>query len=319
MAFVVAADIGGTYLRAALVDGEGRVTAKRRAPTPAESPASAVLAAIGDLLEGVASEATEPVLAGCVAVPGLVNADEGKVILAPNIAAFRNLVLTTPMRERLGFPMVIENDASAAALGEHRFGAGKGTRHLLHATAGTGIGGGIVIDGHLYRGAKGFAGEIGHIVIEPAGPRCNCGSRGCLEAVVSGVALANRARQLLAKGQSDLLAEISAGREPTGADLFAAAEQGDLACEAEIRHGGHLLGLGLGSLVNVLNPDAVTLSGGLLVMGEMFLGPMREALFSVAYGAAGGTELRLSALGDDAGLLGAAAVAFEFAELSIGN
>lgn len=308
---VLAADFGGTHLRAAVVDENGRVLARDERPTPAEATAASVTAEIVSLLRSVAPGPGAAPSAVCIATAGLVDADAGRVILAPNIPGFRNLPLTEPVAAALGMPAFIENDASAAALGEFRFGAGRGMRHLLHATLGTGIGGGLVIDRRLYRGAKGLAGEIGHIVIDPSGPRCNCGSRGCLEALVSGVAFAQRARRLLAKGKSPRLAAIAAGREPNGRDLLVAAQEGDTAAEAEIRNGGHVLGLGLGSLVNVLNPDAVTLSGGLLGMGEMLLGPMRDALSSLAYGPASGTKVLLSELGDDAGLLGAAAVAFE--------
>ncbi len=308
---VLAADFGGTHLRAAVVDENGRILARDERPTPAEATAASVTAEIVSLLRSVAPGPGAAPSAVCIATAGLVDADAGRVILAPNIPGFRNLPLTEPVAAALGMPAFIENDASAAALGEFRFGAGRGMRHLLHATLGTGIGGGLVIDRRLYRGAKGLAGEIGHIVIDPSGPRCNCGSRGCLEALVSGVAFAQRARRLLAKGKSPRLAAIAAGREPNGRDLLVAAQEGDTAAEAEIRNGGHVLGLGLGSLVNVLNPDAVTLSGGLLGMGEMLLGPMRDALSSLAYGPASGTKVLLSELGDDAGLLGAAAVAFE--------
>ena len=129
--------------------------------------------------------------------------------------------------------------------------------------------------------------------------------------MVSGVAFAERARQILNQGKSRVLHEIVGDDEPTATHLFVAATKGDALCEAEIRHGGHLLGLGLGSLVNVLNPDTVTLSGGLLAMGEMLVGPMKEAMYSLAYGPAAGTLVRLSTLGEDAGLLGAAAVGFE--------
>jgi len=308
---IIAADIGGTHLRAALVDESGRITGRRDIPTPAEATSDGILVAIGDLLAAVVVSAGVQPSAACLGTPGLINADAGMVIIAPNVPGFRNLVLTTPIAGRLGLPVFIENDASAAALGEFRYGAGRGLRHILHATLGTGIGGGLVIDGRLYRGAQGLAGEIGHIILDPSGPRCNCGSRGCLEAMVSGVAFAERARHLLATGKSQHLRAIVAGREPTAADLHAAAIEGDAFAEAEIRHGGHLLGLALGSLVNVLNPDAVTLSGGLLAMGEMLLAPLREAMYSIAYGPASGTLIRLSELGEDAGLLGAAAVGFE--------
>jgi glucokinase len=309
--FVLAADFGGTHLRAAVVDEAGVVHSRRSLATPESATAESIVGQVVELLAAAAKDSPAPVAGVCIATAGLIDADAGKVILAPNIPGFRNLVLTTPIAERLGVPAYIENDASAAALGEFRFGAGRGTRHLLHATVGTGIGGGIVIDGRLYRGAKGLAGEIGHIILDPAGPRCNCGSRGCLEAMVSGVAFAHRAKVLIEGGKSRVLQELAGYREPTAEDLYQAAKLGDATCEAEIRHGGHLLGLGLGSLVNVLNPDAVTLSGGLLQMGEMLLEPAREAMYSLAYGPAAGTTVRLSELGDDAGLLGAAAVAFE--------
>ncbi len=308
---VVAADFGGTHLRAALVDESGAVQLRCARPTPLGTDGAEAIAEVLALLAGVLAGAPQPPAATSIATAGLVDADAGTILLAANIPAFRNLHVTGPVATKLGMPAFIENDASAAALGEFRFGAGRGLRHLLHATLGTGIGGGLVIDGRLYRGAGGLAGEIGHMTVEPSGPRCRCGSRGCLEAMVSGVAFATRARRLLAAGQSPNLARIAAGRDPSGHDLLAAARAGDATAEAEVRNGGHFLGLGIGSLVTVLNPDAVTLSGGLLGMGDMLLGPMRETLRSMTYGPAAGTPIRLSELGDDAGLLGAAAVAFE--------
>lgn len=308
---VLAADFGGTNLRSALVDEDGEVVERLDRPTPAEVGPDTILREILQLFRDIAARAPSPLLAAALGVPGMVDSERGMVIAAANVAGFRNLVLTTPIEQALGIPAFIENDASAAALGEHRFGAGRGLRHLLHVTLGTGIGGGIVIDRKLYRGAGGLAGEIGHIIIDPAGPRCGCGSRGCLEAMVSGTAFAERARRLIASGASAVLLEIVGYRQPTGADLGAAARAGDRQCEAEVRNGGHLLGLGLGGLVNVLNPDAVTLSGGLLSMGEMLLGPMRQSMRSIGYGAAANTPVLESVLGDEAGLQGAAAVAFE--------
>ena len=308
---VIAGDFGGTNLRAALVSDAGEILTRHEIRTPADLPAEEILAQVADLLESVkASDAAAPG-AACIAAAGLIDAESGTVMLSPNIPTFRNLVLTTPVAERIGIPTYIENDASAAALGEFRFGAGRGSRHTLHATLGTGIGGGIVIDGRLYRGAKGLAGEIGHIVLDPTGPPCPCGSRGCLEALVGGVAFARRAQRLLDEGKAPILAEIASGRAPTATDLSAAAAQGEAAAAAEIQNGGHFLGLGFGGIVNVLNPDVVTLSGGLLSMGELLLQPMREAMASLAYGPATDTPVRTSELAEDAGLLGAAAVAFE--------
>ena len=308
---VIAADIGGTNLRAAVVDAAGHILARRQVPTPRAATSDEIIQEIVGLLLAVACDSEPRALAACLAVPGLINGNEGKVVLAPNVPGFRNLVLTTPVTDALGIPAFIENDASAAGLGEFRFGAGRGTRNLIHATLGTGIGGGLVIEGRLYRGSKGLAGEIGHMVMDPAGPVCNCGSRGCLEALVSGVAFAARARRLIAQKSPPILLSVVGENVPTAVHLAKAAAEGCLFSTAEIQNGGHTLGLAFGGLTNVLNPDAITLSGGLLAMGDLLLGPMRKAMYSIAYGPASGTLLRTSTLGDDAGLRGAAAVAFE--------
>ena len=287
------------------------------APRTKSVDASEVVDAVLDLMRSVATQGAPSAV--CVATAGLVDSEVGRVGIAPNIPGFRNLDLRTPLAEELGIPASIENDASAAALGEFRFGAGKGVNHLVHATLGTGIGGGMVFAGRLYRGAGGLAGEIGHMVLDPGGPHCNCGSRGCLEALVSGVAFRSRARKLVENGMSMTLTNIVGDAEPSALHLSEAAIAGDRLAEAEIRNGGHTLGLGLGSLINVLNPDVVTLSGGLLSMGDMLLDPMREAIRSLAYGAATNTPVRLSTLGDDAGLLGAAAAAFERLDIAAGS
>ncbi|MES4792503.1 MAG: hypothetical protein C4321_05505, partial [Chloroflexota bacterium] len=214
--WVVAADFGGTHLRAAVVAEDGAVGYRADRRTPAQASAAEMVGLVLDLLGEVVGTSGVRAEAACIATAGLVNANEGKVIFAPNIGGFRDVVLTTPVAQRLGIPAFIENDASAAALGEFRYGAGRGTRHLLHATLGTGIGGGLVIDRRLYRGAQGLAGEIGHMVVDPSGPRCACGSRGCLEALVSGVAFAARARRLLEQGKSAVLKEIVGYEDPTG-------------------------------------------------------------------------------------------------------
>jgi glucokinase len=312
--YILAADFGATNLRAAIVDASGEVLSRRQAETPATANADAILDQVVGLLSNVASEAPERPSAACIAIAGLVDAVAGKLIISPNAPGFRNLVLTQPVSKALGIPCLLENDASAAGLGEHRFGAGRGFRHLVHVTVGTGIGGGLVLDGHLYRGARGLAGEIGHMILDPSGPSCNCGSRGCLEAMASGTAFAERARRLIASGRSPALAEIVGSEDPSGEHLFQAATEGDTVSEAEIRNAGHMLGLGIGSLINVLNPEIITISGGLLVLGDMYFGPMRQAISSLAYGPAAGVEIRFSELGQDAGLLGAAAVALEYLE-----
>jgi len=311
---ILAVDMGATNLRAAIVDAEGNLGARLQVPTPTGVEGGAIVSALIGLLRLVAEESPAPPAAVSIASAGLIDAVQGHVVFSPNAPGFRNLPVTGPVSDAFGIPCYIENDASAAALGEHRFGAARGYSHVVHVTVGTGIGGGLVLDGRLYRGARGFAGEIGHIVLDPAGPPCNCGSRGCLEAMASGTAFAARARAVLSAGRSPALAAIVGSEEPSGEHLHQAALQGDRVCEAEIRHAGHVLGIGIGSLVNVLNPEVVTISGGLLVLGDMYFGPMKEALASFAYGPSSGVSVLFSALGEDAGLLGAAAVALEHTE-----
>lgn len=314
MSRVLAGDIGGTHLRAALVDEDGTIAVRRQAPTPAKATSEEIIAAVTALFREVREASEHTPVALCVAMAGLVDATGGRIISSPNVAGARNLALGPALQQAVGVGAFVENDASAAALGEYRFGAGRGVRNVLHITLGTGVGGGIVADGHLYRGEHGLAGEVGHMIIEPGGPRCNCGSHGCIEAVASGSAFGRRARAIVEAGTSARLREMTAGREATSEDLFEAAKAGDRVCEDAIRHGGRLLGLGLGGLVNALDPGRVTLSGGLLAMGEMLLGPMEEAVHSLSFGPATEAVFALSTLGDDAGLLGAAAVAFERAE-----
>lgn len=309
---ILAADFGASNLRAAIVNDAGEISVRHETATPANAEADVIIETVIALLSRVVAASPTPPESACIAIAGLVDAVAGKLIISPNAPGFRNLALTEPVSRALGMPCALENDASAAALGEHRFGAGRPFRHLIHVTVGTGIGGGLVLNGRLYRGSRGLAGEIGHIILDPAGPSCNCGSRGCLEAMASGTAFAERARRLVSSGKSALVAEIAGGAAPTGEHLYAAAKQGDALAEAEIRHAGHMLGLALGSLINVLNPEAVTISGGLTVLGDMYFDPMREAIASLAYGPAAGVAIRFSELDQDAGLLGAAAVALEY-------
>ncbi len=314
--WVLAADIGGTNIRGAAVNDTGEIAARRQFETSDADDAEDAASRIAGMLREVGDAARVRPRAVCLGTPGLIDADRGVVVIAPNIPSFRDFPLAPRVGDRLGIPTFIENDASAAALGEYRYGAGQGYRHLLHATLGTGIGGGLVLDGRLYRGAKGFAGEIGHTVIDGSGPLCNCGNNGCLESLVGGIAFAERAKRLLRQDRSPLLAELSAGREPTSRDLFAAATRGCAVAAAEIQNGGHLLGTAFGSLANVLNFEILTLSGGLLAMGDLLLEPARLAMRSTAYGPAGAVPMVASGLGENAGLLGAAAVALERLELA---
>jgi glucokinase len=248
--------------------------------------------------------------------PGPIDSDAGVVRFAPNLPGWRDVAVRELLGARSGLPVALENDASAAALGEAVFGAGQPYRHLAHFTLGTGIGGGIVIDRRLYTGATGLAGEFGHMVVDPGGPPCGCGNYGCLEAFASGSAIERQARMLAGSRRSERLADLLATAEDFGADDVArAAEEGDRAAAELLERAGRYLGAGIAGVINALDPEAVTLSGGLLKLGARYLQPARDEVRRLAFSTPSILE---TTLGDDTGVLGAAAVAWErFAPITL--
>jgi glucokinase len=302
-------DIGGTKINAFRVGRDGSILERSNAPTPAEDE-EATLGKMMELAEGVRAP---DVIAVGVGAAGLVDSSQGVLRFAPNLA-WRNLPIAARMREALGLPVLVENDASMAAFGEYRFGAGRGYRHLLLVTVGTGIGGGIVADGRLFRGAHGFASEIGHFIVDPGGPLCGCGNRGCWEQVAAGRAIDRMGRQE-ARERDSILRRL-AGGDPdtvTGRLVTDAAIQGDDAARGILSEVGRRLGEGIAGLVNVLDPQIVVVGGGAIVAGDLLLDPARASFRE----AVEGPDFRPSVpivpaeLGNDAGAVGAAALALE--------
>ncbi|KPK46661.1 MAG: hypothetical protein AMJ77_05465, partial [Dehalococcoidia bacterium SM23_28_2] len=228
----------------------------------------------------------------------------------PNLPAWRDVPICRYLEERLGVPAHLENDGSAAAVGEHVYGAGRGCRHMIYITVSTGIGGGLIIDGRLYRGATGIAGELGHMTIDPDGPRCGCGNHGCLEALASGTAIAARGEELVAQGGSPLLAKLAEEEgELTAETVSQAADQGDAACQGIIRQAGCYLGIGLGSYLNIFNPQIIVIGGGLSKVGEPLLEPARAEMEARAFPeAVKAVQLKPAELGDYAGVMGMVAL-----------
>lgn len=293
MGFLLGVDVGGTNLRAILASRGGRVEARARRRTPAREGWPAVAAAISEVARSVAGG--RRLTAVGVGVPASVDAVRGIVAGRCKIAGEAGYPLARVLSGRLGgVPVAIENDANAAAFGEFRFGAGRGCRHLIALTLGTGVGGGIILDGSLHRGAGGSAGEAGHVPVDPRGRRCPCGRRGCLEAYAG-------ARGLL---------RTAGGIAATPADLARLARGGDRRALAAFARLGVSLGVAIASFANLLDPERVVLAGGIARSFSLFAGPMREAF---AERALGGPRRRLrivrGRLGDDAGALGAAALA----------
>ena len=311
MGLCIGVDVGGTKIAAAVVDEDGAILEQSRVESPATETS-----AMGDAIAGLVQDlgARHAVDRVGVGAAGYVDADRSTVRFSPNLA-WRDVDLRADLTARIDLPVVIENDANAAAWGEFRFGAGADVDDFLMVTVGTGVGGGVVLGGALQRGAFGSAAEIGHLRVVPHGRPCGCGQRGCLEQYASGSALVRRVREdvaALVPGSETLLER--AGGDPRAIDgplITSAAQDGDPYATGRLAALGAWLGQGVASLAAVLDPAAVVVGGGVSEAGDLLLAPMREAFLehlSVrAYRPA--AEIRLAELGNGAGVVGAADLA----------
>jgi glucokinase len=308
-------DLGGTKIIAGLVEPSGRIVASEYRQTEAREGTTAVLDRLIDattqLLTADGIDQHQVVAIG-VAAPGPIDVVSGVVTAPPNLPGWHNVPLARLIQERISLPTYLENDANAAALAEFTFGAGRGTEHMIYVTASTGIGGGFVLNGQLYRGALGAAAEIGHMTILPHGPLCGCGNRGCLEALASGTAIAREARERVSRGVTTLIADLAGGdlTKITAKLVDQAAKQGDVEAQGILDEAMLYLGVGMANLVNLLNPQVIVIGGGLTKMGDRLFGPVRRTIDRRAFPvSASAVEIRPAELGGDVGLLGAAAVA----------
>jgi glucokinase len=274
MALVLGVDIGGTDIKLGLVTEEGEIRGSGRISTdPARGPEYAASRAAAWLAEH--ARGAGPVIAAGVDCAGLVDGERGLLHTSPNLAGWEDVPLRSIFEKALGCSVVVENDANAAAYGEWLKGAGAGMRNFVCLTLGTGVGGGIILNGALYRGSSGFAGEIGHTVILAGGPPCTCGNRGCLEAVISAKAIVARALEMLR----------SSGETRPGWDaaltvetLSHAAAAGDRIAVATLAETGRYLGIALANVVHVLAPEAIAIGGGVAGAGDFILDPARATL-----------------------------------------
>ncbi len=311
--YFVAVDLGGSKILSVVAQPDGvrlgedwRTTEAREGP---EVVLERIVASIEAALETAGVGRSELAAIG-VCSPGPCDTEAGIISDSPNLPDWKDVPICRHLEEKLGAPTVLENDATAAALGEHVFGAGRGCRHMVYITVSTGIGGGLIIDGKLYRGASGNAGEIGHITIDPEGPRCGCGNRGCVEAFASGAALAAQGEALVARGASPALARLAQEEGViTGGTVGRAAEQGDPEARRLVERAGYYLGIGLAAYVNILNPEVIVIGGGLAKVGDLLLGPARAEMERRAF-AQSLAPLRLerAELGDYVGVMGVVAL-----------
>jgi len=315
---VVAIDLGGTKALAGVVDADGRVRSRVWLPSRDLKGYPADL--LDRLAEGAGAAATEADLpfesidAISLCVPGPLDRSRSVVAMAPNLG-WVNLAVRAELERRLpGKSVFLENDVRAAALSEHQLGAGHGFESTLAVFVGSGVGGGMVIDGRLYHGSHGGAGEIGHMVVAAGGPRCGCGRAGCLESVAARDAVARYVIADVARGRTTVLTDILHGdlRAFTSRDLATAVAQGDAVAIRAGRHSARYTGLAIGGVVNLVDPSIVVIGGGIAeAVGQRYVDWAAEiARRQILASAARDVPIVASRLGDDAGLLGAALTAF---------
>lgn len=316
---VLALDIGGTKLAAGVIAADGAVRSFVTCPTRVEEGPDAALARLFVLgRQALREAAIDPDtaaqrLAGCgIGCGGPLDSAAGVLIAPPHLPGWHDIPITELAHEHYGLAAVLDNDGTAGAAGEWRFGAGRGTRHLVYLTVSTGVGGGVIIDGRPYRGATGNGGEPGHVTVRSDGRPCRgCGRTGCLEAYASGTSIAERAREALAAGAPPSVLAALPAPGPTAADVARAARTGDPLATALWDETTDLLAEGLASIVNLYEPELVVLGGGVTRAGEQLLGPVRHKTARLAMGPVAATRIVRARAGDRAGVLGAAAVALE--------
>ncbi len=302
-------DLGGTNLKLGLVTPEGRIVAKRSVPTEADRGPDHVLGRMAEAARDIARDADDAATVRAVGVgaPGPLDTKAGVVVFAPNLPGWRDVAVRDRLQGAFGWPVTLENDANAAAYGEFRCGAGRDVDNLVMLTLGTGVGGGMVLGGRLFRGTSDAGAELGHIMIERGGRRCGCGNRGCLEAYASATAVVARTTEAVEAGERSTLA--SAG-DFSAKDVFDAADAGDSLAGRIVEETADCLGIGIASILHVVNPEMVVLGGGMAGAGEPFLDRVRRQVEASAFERAWSVcEVRLSTLGGDAGILGAALAA----------
>jgi glucokinase len=305
----IGVDLGGTKMSLGVLDSDSRVAFKGREPSTGQSEEELVELLVREVAE--AREARPGVEAVGLGIPATINQERGIAISAVNLP-IENLPIRDLATERLGLPVFIDNDANVAALAEHRFGAARGTRNAVMLTIGTGIGGGLILGGELYRGSTGAGAELGHMPVQIDGPRCqgNCPGRGCIETLASGTALGREGREVAEREPDSALGRMkAAGREIDGKAVTEAAQGGDATATAVFDLIGMRLGAALAGFANIFEPEAIVIGGGVIVAGDLLLEPARRELQARALPPMNRTPVLAAELGEDAGMIGAATMA----------
>ena len=308
---IIGIDLGGTNIKGALLDRAGNILAKDRTATLANAGPEAVAGRISRLirdLQALAVARGQKVTGIGLGVPGQLDPQNGIVVFSPNLR-WHQVPIVDYLRHNTPLPIFIENDGNVAALGEQWRGAGRGSENMVMITIGTGIGGGLIINGRLYKGTNGSAGEVGHMVIDPNGPMCGCGRRGCLETLTSASAMVRMAREAIDRG---LVTDLSRPENLEAKDIVRSGQAGDGVAAEIIDRAAYYLGIGLGNLINLFNPDTIVVGGGVSKAGAILFDPMRRTALAWALKApAGVVKIVPATLGNDAGCIGAAVLVLQ--------
>jgi glucokinase len=316
--YVIGIDIGGTNIKAGAVDYKGSILARARASTEPVAGSEAVvdklLGLVTELKEGLQGARLKAIGFG---IPGAIRFREGVVTQAPNLPAWDGLPMRQILQDRMQAPCFIDNDANAVAVGEMWVGAGSGHNHVVCLTLGTGVGGGVIIDGELLRGADGMAAELGHISVQADGPRCNCGSRGCLETYTSATGILRMFREAISRDPGNPLA--SGTGEITTAKIYNAAKQGSAMARDLFAEAGRALGVGMASLVDIFNPEVLIIGGGVAAAWDLLVPPAVTTMMQRAFKApAARVKVERARLEDDAGICGSAYIAWDLLQHGTG-
>ncbi len=312
----IGVDVGGTAVKAGLVEERGAVLQALEVPTEASRGVDHVLDRLADVvkkLRAAAESQTRSVVGVGIGVPGTLSRKRGIVISPPNLPGWKNVPIVDRLTAATGLPVRLDNDANNAAFGEFLCGAGRGVQDMVMLTLGTGVGGGIIAGGRLWGGALENAGELGHMIVQTGGRRCGCGQLGCLEALASATATVTTARELMAQGRESILQKIiKSGRELESEDIVKAADEGDAVAREAWMQTCRYLAIACINIHHILNPQRIVLAGGMSKAGDSLLRPVRQFIAELESKMLGDPpEIRLAELGNDAGFIGSAMSVFQ--------
>ena len=310
---VAGIDIGGTNISIAVAETGGEVVSKHQLPTQSSSGPFSAFDNMSEALEKMLAEEPFELEAIGVGSPSPIDVRKGLIMSPSNLLEWSEFPIVNLLNDRFGVPVKLENDANAAAVGEYIYGAGRGHRNIFYLTVSTGIGGGIIIDGDLYHGVSTAAGEIGHTIIQPDGIQCNCGSRGCLETICSGVHIARRTRERLENGEASILSGMVSDTDSiTARTVVDAVRQGDPLATAIWDETCHFLAIGIANVITLVAPEIVIVGGGVAAAGDLLFEQLRERVpHFVSMVPADKIDIVPAQLGTESGLYGAVAIARE--------